>query len=74
MSNEYGHIKTHANELVKQYIVYDGSSRMEYVYEARANTLDGEPCMKTQYAYDGGSTRIVKMLETVAEWDSAYDI
>lgn len=73
-TNESGYIKTHAHELIKTYITYDGSSRMEYVYEARANALNGEPCMRTQYSYDGVSTRIVKMKETASTWSSSYDI
>lgn len=72
--NVSGYVKTHSLENIKQYLTYDGSSRMEYVYEARANAAHGDPCLKTQYAYDGVSTRIIKMKETEATWDSSYDI
>lgn len=72
--NEDGFVKTFARESMKQYITYDASSRMEYVYEARANAQDGDPCLKTQYVYSGVTTRIIKMKETVTTWSSAYDI
>lgn len=65
------HLKTHQHGLVKQYLTYDGSSRMEFVYEAPADAEDGAPCVKTQYVYSGVSTRIIKMLETVSTWVSA---
>lgn len=74
MSNDTGHLKTNQNEMIKSYITYDGSDRMSVVYEARANAEDGDPCMKTTYTYVTGTTRIEKMLEEVAEWDSSYDM
>jgi hypothetical protein len=74
MANVDGYVKTHSSECIKQYIEYDGSDRMEYVYEARANAQDGEKCLKTQYVYDGATTRITKMKETETTWDSSWDI
>jgi len=67
-------LKTHAKEMVKEYIAYDGSNRMEYLYTAIANASDGDPCLRTQYAYDGVSTRIVKRQETESTWNSSWDI
>ena len=67
-------LKAHAHEGVKQYITYDGSNRMEYVYVADANAVDGDECMVTQYTYDGGSSRIQKMKESITTWDSSWDI
>ncbi len=72
--NNSNHIKTGRNDLLKQYIEYDGSSRMEYVYEARTAAKHGEACMKTQYVYDGASSRISKMKETTSTWDSDWDV
>lgn len=74
MSNKNEHLKTNAHEYIKSFITYDELSRMEYVYEARANAKHGEPCMRTQYTYDSTSTRIVKMLEVETTWNSSYDI
>lgn len=73
-ANKYAHIETGSREYIKSYITYDSSSRMEYVYEARANALNGEPCLRTQYVYSGTTTNIVKMCETDSTWSSAYDI
>jgi hypothetical protein len=74
MAQEYAHLKTNQNEYVKSYITYDASSRMEYIYEARAVARHGEPCLVTRYVYDGVSTRIVKMKEYEGTWDSSWDI
>ena len=74
MSNKYEFIKTGTSEYIKQFLTYDGQSRMEFVYEARANASHGEPCPVTQYVYDGLSNRVTKMKETQGVWDSSYDI
>ena len=67
-------LKSGRDSQIKSYITYDGSSRMEYVYEAHTDAINGAPCLVTQYSYDGVSTRIQKMKETVGTWSSAYDI
>lgn len=72
--NSYEHLRTGEKEYIKQYITYDGSNRMQYVYEARANAAHGDPCLLTTYAYDGSSNRVQKMLESASTWDSSYDI
>jgi len=65
---------SHAKEMVKQYIAYDGSSRPEYVYTAPTEAADGAPAIVTQYSYDGTSTRIVKRKESATVWDVTWDI
>jgi IMP cyclohydrolase len=67
-------IRAHLNEATKEYIVYDGTSRMTEVYVATVDAEDGEPCLKTTYEYDGVSTRIVKRKEELDLWDSSWDI
>lgn len=67
-------IKPHGREALKQYIVYDALYRMIAVYEAVADTAVGDQCLKTEYAYDGGSSRIVKMKESLATWQAGWDI
>ena len=69
--NEDGYVRTHSVENIKQYLAYDGSSRLEYVYEARANAANNDPCLVTQYVYSGSTTRVIKMKETVGVWVSA---
>lgn len=59
------------NEPLKMYRTYDGSNRVEYQYEAITHAKDNDPCMVTQYVYDGLSTRVVKMKETIGTWVSA---
>ena len=67
-------LKSQDKELVKQYIVYDGSSRPESVYTAVSTAITGTPCTLTTYAYDGISTRITKRRESYSSWDSSWDI
>lgn len=76
MANEEGKhlLKTGFKEPIKTYITYDVSNRMEFIYEASSDAIDGAPCIVTQYAYDGGSTRIEKSKESVGAWDSSWDI
>lgn len=64
----------HAKEAVKMYIVYDGSNRMVETYTAIYDAVDGQQCLKTEYAYDGASTRITKMQESLSNWDESWDI
>ena len=72
--NKYAHLKTDQNEYIKSYLAYAGSSRLQYVYEAKANAAHGDPCLKTTYTYVATSTRVEKMKEEDATWDSSYDI
>lgn len=74
MANSYEHLITGNKELIKQYITYDSSNRMEYVYEARSDAITGTPCLLTQYAYSGVTTRVTKMKESASTWSSSYDI
>lgn len=59
------------NEPVKMYRSYDGSNRVQYQYEAITHAKDGDPCMRSEYVYDGVSTRVVKMKETIDVWVTA---
>ena len=61
-------------EILKVYRVYDGSNRCTESYEAFANAVNGGPCLKTEYVYDGATTNVVKLLESMAVWSSAWDI
>lgn len=61
-------------EQIKQYFEYDGSLHMSTVYEAATDAAHGNPCLKTEYEYDGATTRITKMKESESTWDSSWDI
>ena len=67
-------LKSHLNEAVKQYIVYDGTGRMIETYTALTNAIHGAVAEKTTYGYSGATTRVIKMKEEVSTWDSAWDI
>jgi hypothetical protein len=72
-SNDTGHLKTQAHELVKQHIEYDLQSRVEYVYTVRQDAADQTPCSVVRYSYDGTSSRVVYMKEYTGTWDSAWE-
>jgi len=44
------------------------------VYTAPTGATDTTPCSKTQYVYDGATTKVVKMKESISAWDSDWDI
>jgi len=73
-NNDNGQLVVGFREPVKTYAVYDGSGRLEELYEARANARNGDPCFKTEYAYDGATSRVIKMQESNSTWDSSWDI
>lgn len=59
------------NEPLKMYRAYDVSNRVQYQYEAVTHAKDGDPCMRTEYVYDGISTRVLKMKEIIDTWVAA---
>lgn len=74
MSNNYEFMATGAREYVKSYSVYDGSSRLIELYEARSNAAHGAYCLKTRYTYVGATSQIQASIEEPATWDSSWDI
>lgn len=69
-----GHIKTLRHEFMKQYFSYDGSSRIQYVYEVFAEAPHGTPCVKTTYTYVGVTRNVQKLKEEPSTWDSSWDV
>jgi hypothetical protein len=67
-------LSTHLKEAVKQHIEYDGFHRMIAVYVANIDAANGDYCMLTRYVYDGNSTRVVYMAESLANWDSTWEM
>lgn len=67
-------LKSVLKEPMKLYRTFDGSNRLEYQYECATSTPDQGPCLKTQYVYDGGSDRIVKVKETIDVWDASFEV
>jgi hypothetical protein len=67
-------LKSHANELVKQYIEFDGQGRSSKVYTAYTDAVHGAPCEVTEYIYNSPTSTVVKARkEGYAAWDSAWD-
>jgi len=73
-SNPSQLVSSHFKEAIKSYSTFDGSLRLENIYVAHVDTEAGEACMRTQYTYDGTSTRVEKTKESLAAWDAAWDI
>lgn len=67
-------LSTHLKEAVKMYIEYDATNRMVTTYTAGADADHGDHCIRTDYTYWGASLRIQKMRESLAAWDSSWDI
>ena len=61
-------------EPVKMFRAYDGSNRLMLQYEAVTHAVSGDPCMKTEYTYDGTSSRVLKLKESVDVWSISYEI
>lgn len=61
-------------EAIKLYRVYDSNGRLQTQFESWASTEDGGPCLRTDYGYDGGSSRIIKLKESPDVWQSAWDL
>lgn len=66
-------ILSHAKEAVKQRFGYDAQTRMAITWVALANAKHGDPCLRTDYLYDGTSTRVLGMKESLSTWDAAWD-
>jgi hypothetical protein len=63
-----------AKEVVKIKRIYDGSSRVITQYEAVANAVDGQKCLRTDYTYVSTTTNIDAMKESLDVWQAAWDI
>ena len=68
------HLLTQAHELVKSHTEYDGNDRVEYVYTASTNAVNGAPCSAVKYSYVGATSRIENMREFNTTWNSAWDL
>ena len=61
-------------ERKKSFSTYDGSDRISSIYEAAEGAATGTPCLRTDFAYVGASTRVEKTREQEDVWSAAYDI
>lgn len=47
--------------------------RVKAIYEAPADTQDGQECLKTIYVYIGDSSAVLLSKEVAAKWDKSFD-
>jgi len=73
-NEDTAHLKTSLRQLRKTKYVYDGSSRLIEIYEAKTNAAANSKCLKTIYTYVGATTVIDKSKEEEGTWLAAYDI
>jgi hypothetical protein len=66
---------TQRDELTKQYTTLDAQSRVEYVYTAHTDQVEGGACTVVQYTYHSPtSTLVEKMKESNGTWPVGADI
>lgn len=66
------HIKTQANERIKQHVIFDLQGRPWKVYTAQVNANKGQECEVTEYVYKAiDSTDMKARKEGVDVWDPA---
>lgn len=68
------YLRTIRYEALKLFRVYDNLNRVIAQYEAPRTAKTGDLCMKTEYSYVLNSSRVEKMKESLAEWDSSWDL
>lgn len=67
-------LKSHAKELVKTYVEFDGQGRPSKNYTAYTNARHGDPCEVTEYIFNGPTSTVIKARkEGYSTWDSAWD-
>lgn len=57
----------------KSFFVYNAINSVSIVYEAAMNTINGAPCLMTEYKYDTVTRLVLASRETVVEWDENWD-
>lgn len=74
-SNGQAEIETTYSQFTKTFSVYEAVTfRLLTIYEAPTHAANNAPCTRTDYEYDGASTRILKSKESSANWDATWDI
>ncbi len=63
-------------EIMKIKRVYDANTppRVITQYEAVANAINGQTCLRTDYTYVSTTTNLDAMKESISTWQSAWDI
>lgn len=67
-------LTSQGNELSKMYVALDAQDRPIAVYTAPTSAIQGSRCSLVEYEYfSPTSTIVVRMRETEATWQSAFD-
>lgn len=67
-------LATQKDELIKQYVEFDGQNRVSKVYTTKTNAANGEPCTVTEYIYTSPTSTVMKARkEGHSTWSSAWD-
>jgi hypothetical protein len=70
IENKTSQLLSHLKGLVKQYLIFDGSSRVIASYTAPIDAAPGKPCVETRYGFRSPtSTDILVRKEKNAVWD-----
>jgi len=72
LNSKTGLLKTQKHELVKQYLVLDGSDRVSKIYTAPTDAVTGTPCEVTEYIYYLTTTIVIGRKEGKATWDASW--
>lgn len=64
-------IQSKLNEGIVTYSSYDVVGRLVKLDEAPIYVLNGDPCLVTEFKYDGATTKLVATKEYVSTWNSA---
>lgn len=73
-SNADSVLRALGGEVIKTKSFIDVDNNVTERYEALANTEHGKPCLKTEYTYHAGTTVVDKSKESLAAWDSSWDV
>lgn len=73
INNNTSLIKTQLNGFTKQKQVLDGSNRLEYLYTAGIEAVNGAPCLVTRYSYIGSTAYVDYTKEYEGVWQTAWE-
>lgn len=73
IGNKTAIIKTTLAEYTKSHQAFDGSGRLEYLYQAGVDTANGKPCYAVRYSYIGSTTNVNYIKEYQGVWDSSWE-
>lgn len=68
-------LKSQANELLKQHIIYDSNQRAVLIFTSYYGAGEGTPCTGVAYEYvSPTSSQVARMAEFTYSWKAAWDV